>query len=182
MFQEYQINYSWQQKNSTMTPLFAATQLPSSLVSFGSLSMDATDGGQLRATQNPQFSLTQTTTGATVASQTHDWLNPTSLVSNPKRLNPILSLIQLNHCWIIFSEFRTFLNQHLHRFPWEHNPPVCCLVRLVTDESSSLFERFYPWPRLQDRPATLRTQVRAVNTALPFAVCTLNSPWWWWFS
>ncbi|CAB4005561.1 DNA-dependent kinase catalytic subunit-like [Paramuricea clavata] len=80
-FQEYQINYSWQQRNSTMTPLFAATQMPSSSsqVSFGSLSMDVTDGGQLRATQNPQFSLTQTATGTGATAQTYDWLNPSSL-------------------------------------------------------------------------------------------------------
>jgi hypothetical protein len=66
-----------------MTPLFAATQLPSSSsqVSVGSLSMDVTDGGQLRATQNPQFSLTQTTGGAGATAQTYDWLNPSSLVS-----------------------------------------------------------------------------------------------------
>ena len=66
-----------------MTPLFAATQMPSSSsqVSFGSLSLDVTDGGQLRATQNPQFSLTQTAGGTSGTAQTYDWLNPSSLVS-----------------------------------------------------------------------------------------------------
>ena len=66
-----------------MTPLFAATQMPSSSsqVSFGSLSMDVTDGGQLRTTQNPQFSLTQTATVTGATAQTYDWLNPSSLVS-----------------------------------------------------------------------------------------------------
>lgn len=66
-----------------MTPLFAATQMPSSSsqVSFGSLSLDVPDGAQLRATQNPQFSLTQTEAGAGSVSQTYDWLNPNSLVS-----------------------------------------------------------------------------------------------------
>ena len=66
-----------------MTPLFAATQMPSSSsqVSFGSLSLDVTDGGQLRATQNPQFSLTQVEAGVSATAQTYDWLNPSSLVS-----------------------------------------------------------------------------------------------------
>ena len=66
-----------------MTPLFAATQMPSSSsqVSFGSISLDVTDGGQLRATQNPQFSLTQAEVGISATAQTYDWLNPSSLVS-----------------------------------------------------------------------------------------------------
>lgn len=65
-----------------MTTLFSATQMPSSSQgSFGSISMDVVDGKQLRATQNPQFSMTQSD-GATEASvQSYDWLSPTNAVS-----------------------------------------------------------------------------------------------------
>lgn len=66
-----------------MTPLFVATQMPSasSQPSFGGHSMDITDGGQLRVTQNPQFSMTQTAGATGPTAQTYDWLNPSSLVS-----------------------------------------------------------------------------------------------------
>ncbi|XP_028413162.1 DNA-dependent protein kinase catalytic subunit-like [Dendronephthya gigantea] len=80
-FQDYEINFAWQQRNSTMTPLFVSTLMPSgsSQSSFGSHSMDITDGGQLRATQNPQFSMTQTAGATGPTAQTYDWLNPSSL-------------------------------------------------------------------------------------------------------
>ena len=74
--QEYQINYSWQQRHLTMTPLFAATQ-----GTFGSamtqtqttMSVDGPPG--LRATQNPQFTPTQDQG----RSQAFDWLNPSQV-------------------------------------------------------------------------------------------------------
>jgi len=85
-FEEYQINYSWQQRHLLMTPLFAATQS-----SFGS-GMTQTQGSgsmavdgppQLRATQNLQFTPTQDQG----RSQAFDWLNP----SQEPILNPFQS-------------------------------------------------------------------------------------------
>ncbi|XP_067044034.1 DNA-dependent protein kinase catalytic subunit-like isoform X2 [Acropora muricata] len=73
-FQEYQINYSWQQRHLVMTPLFAATQSsfgPGMTQTQESMSVDGVFS-QLRATQNLQFTPTQDQG----RSQTIDWLNP----------------------------------------------------------------------------------------------------------
>ncbi|KAL9956083.1 hypothetical protein ACROYT_G037506 [Oculina patagonica] len=70
-FEEYQINYSWQQRHLLMTPLFAATQgsLASGMVQTQeSMSVDGPPG--LRATQNLQFTPTQD------QGRSYDWLNP----------------------------------------------------------------------------------------------------------
>ena len=68
LYQEYDVNFSWQRQKIAMTPLFAASQIQSQMSSQES----SYSIGMIRATQQSlQFSPTQQEPG------TLNWMNPT---------------------------------------------------------------------------------------------------------
>ncbi|XP_068717854.1 DNA-dependent protein kinase catalytic subunit-like isoform X1 [Montipora capricornis] len=104
-FQEYQINYSWQQRHLLMTPLFAATQSsfgPGITQTQSSMSVDGV--ADLRATQNLLFTPTQDQG----RSETFDWLNP-SQETTP--FQPYVTTPSQSQSSLLFSTSQSKLKQ-----------------------------------------------------------------------